>query len=213
MHLIKWVGRAALLALGVNAAQAAEVDGAQIARAGNGKGAVACSTCHGMDGAGMAAAGFPRLAGQNADYLAKQLRDMQQGLRSNPVMQPMAKALSDSEIVATSRFYAALPVPPAQERAPSDDVLNKGEQLANIGNWSKGVPACFKCHGAQGAGVASHFPSIAPQAASYTLAQLKAWKDGSRHNDPQGLMKTVAERLTDEDMTAVAAYLASLGAR
>ncbi|MHB1084935.1 MAG: c-type cytochrome [Thiobacillus sp.] len=213
MRLINWVGRAALLALCVSSAQAAEGEGAQIARAGNGKGADACSTCHGMDGAGMAVAGFPRLAGQNADYLAKQLRDMQQGLRSNPVMQPMAKALSDSEIVAVARFFAGLPVTPAQDRAPSDDVLKKGEHLAKIGNWSKGVPACFQCHGAQGAGVATHFPSIAPQSASYMLSQLKNWKNGSRHNDPQGLMKTVAERLTDDEMSAVAAYLASLGPR
>jgi cytochrome c553 len=207
----KMVWGAALLVLGASLAQAAETEGAKIVREGNGKGASACIACHGMDGAGQPAAGFPRLAGMNADYLAKQLHDMKQGLRSNPVMQPMAQALSDADMTATSRFYAALPVPPAMGPAPSGDMLIKGEQLARIGNWSKGVPACFKCHGDQGQGVAPHFPSIAPQSATYLVNQLNDWKSGSRHNDPQGLMKNVADRLSEEDMTAVAAYLASLG--
>jgi cytochrome c553 len=208
----KWVCGAALLTLGSVAAQAAETDGAKIVREGNGKGATACLACHGLDGAGQPAAGFPRLAGQNADYLAKQLHDMKQGLRSNPVMQPMAKALSESEIAATAKFYAALPVLPGTEPAPGADVLMKGELLAKTGNWSKGVPACFQCHGDQGQGVATHFPAIAPQSAIYLANQLRDWKSGSRHNDPQGLMKTVAERLSEEDVTAVAAYLASRGA-
>jgi cytochrome c553 len=212
MFSSKLVCGAALLTLGSIAAQAAEMDGAKIVREGNGKGASACLACHGQDGAGQPAAGFPRLAGMNADYLAKQLHDMKQGLRSNPVMQPMAKALSENEIAATARFYAALPVPPAKEPAPSGDVLMKGELLAKTGNWNKGVPACFQCHGDQGQGVATHFPAIAPQSATYLANQLRDWKSGSRHNDPQGLMKTVAERLSEEDVTAVAAYLASRGA-
>lgn len=202
---------AALFALGASVAQAAQTEDAKIVREGNGKGAAACIACHGQDGAGQPAAGFPRLAGMNADHLAKQLHDMKQGLRSNPVMQPIARALSDADIAATARFYAALPVPPAMGPAPSGDVLNRGKQLARIGNWSKGVPACFQCHGDQGQGVAPHFPAIAPQSATYLVNQLHDWKSGSRRNDPQGLMKSVADRLSEADMTAVAAYLASLG--
>lgn len=202
-----------LLNMGLAAARAAEVDGATIVRDGNGRGAAACSGCHGLNGAGVAAAGFPRLAGQNADYLAKQLRDMQRGLRSNPIMQPIAKALADDEIVATAGYFAALPIPPAQERAPADDLAKKGEQLAMTGDWSKGVPACYQCHGDQGQGVATHFPAIAPQSALYMVNQLRDWKGGRRHNDPQGLMRAVAERLSDDEMSAVAAYLASRGAR
>ena len=166
-----------------------------------------------MDGTGVAAAGFPRLAGQNADYLAKQLRDMQQGLRNDPIMQPTAKALNDKEILAVANYYASLPVKSSSEAAAVEDLLKKGEQLAKLGDWSKNVPACVQCHGENGTGVGLHFPAIAPQSANYTANQLRNWKSGSRHNDPQGLMKTVAERLSDDEIAAVAAYLASLGAR
>ncbi len=202
-----------LLALAVTISQAAEKDGSKIAREGNGKGAAACSTCHGMDGVGQPAAGFPRLAGQNADYLAKQLRDMQQGLRSNPVMGPVAKALSEKEILATAEYYAGLSVPPAQDKARSDENFKKGERLAKLGNWGNGVPACYQCHGDRGQGVGIHFPSIASQSAIYMANQLRAWKSGSRHNDPQGLMKTVADRLSNDEMTAVTAYFAGIGVR
>lgn len=213
MFLRKMVCGLALLALSATAAQASEAAGAKIAREGNGKGAAACNACHGADGAGQPAAGFPRLAGLDANYLAKQLRDMKQGLRGNPVMQPVARALSETDIVATARFYAALPTPSALGAAPDGDMLKKGEQLAKTGNWSKGVPACYQCHGDQGQGVASHFPAIAPQSATYLANQMREWKKGSRRNDPMGLMKSVAKQLSDDEITAVAAYLASRGAR
>lgn len=203
----------ALFALSATAAQASEAAGAKIAREGNSKGAAACNACHGANGAGQPAAGFPRLAGLDANYLAKQLRDMKQGLRSNPVMQPVAQALSEADIVATAQFYAALPAPPAMGPAPGGDMFRKGEQLAKTGNWSKGVPACYQCHGDQGQGVASHFPAIAPQSAAYIVNQMHEWKKSSRRNDPIGLMKAVAKQLSDEEITAVAAYLASRGTR
>ena len=75
------------------------------------------------------------------------------------------------------------------------------------------MPGCYQCHGEQGQGVASHFPAIAPQSALYVVNQLREWKNGGRHNDPQGLMRSVAERLSEDDMNAVAAYLAGPGAR
>jgi cytochrome c553 len=82
-----------------------------------------------------------------------------------------------------------------------------GERLAHNGNWDKGMPACFACHGVNGAGIAPHFPAIAGQGALYTTNQLKAWQGGSRHNDPQGLMKAVASKLSSEDVKAVSVYL------
>ncbi len=204
---------ASLLALCATTAHAAGMDGAKIVKDGTSSGAAACSSCHGMDGAGMSAAGFPRLAGQNADYLAKQLRDMQQGLRNDAVMQPTAKALNDKEIAAVAKYYASLPAKGSAEPAASEDLLKKGEQLAKLGDWSKSVPACVQCHGENGSGVGAHFPAIAPQSANYLASQLRNWKSGARHNDPQDLMKTVAEKLSDDEVAAVAAYLASLGAR
>lgn len=209
----KLMAGAAMLVLGMAAARAAEVDAAKIVREGNAKGAAPCSSCHGLDGAGQAAAGFPRLAGLNADYLAKQLHDFKRGLRSNPIMQPMSQALSDAEITATARYYAALPVPKASEPAADPTLIKKGEALFQHGNWSKGVPGCYQCHGPEGQGIGAHFPGIVPQSSTYVRNQIRDWKSGSRRNDPAGLMKSVAEHLSDDEAAAVAAYLASRGAK
>jgi len=211
MYVYRILSGCALLVFGIAAVQAAVPDGAKIAREGNGKGALACMSCHGQDGAGVAATGFPRLAGLNADYLAKQLQDMQKGSRSNPTMQPVAKALSSEEIIAVAKYYAALPIIATKEPVAGVSLLKGGEQLARYGKWSRGVPACFQCHGSEGRGVGSHFPGITAQSAVYLANQLRSWKAGSRKNDPQGLMKAVAVQLSEDEMKAVAAYLASLG--
>ncbi len=206
------VAGVALLGLGSAATQAAGVDALKLVRAGNDKGAAACVSCHGAEGAGQAAAGFPRLAGLDKNYLAKQLRDFQAGQRSNPVMRPFAQALSEAEIAAVAEYYSGLPVPAALEPQPDEALVKTGERLAEFGNWSKGVPACYQCHGPEGRGVATHFPTIAPQSATYIASQLHDWKTGSRHNDPVGLMKAVAERLSEDEIKAVSAYLASRSA-
>ena len=184
--------------------------GKRIASQGNGKGAPPCESCHGIDGLGTAAAGFPRLAGMNADYLLRQLNDYQNGTRNNPVMTSMAKTLTPQERGDLADYYAALPVPrqavqPAADRAR----LAGGQRIAEEGAWSKGVPACYRCHGPDGAGIPPHFPAIVDQPASYIVAQFSAWKDGSRSNDPIGLMKSVAMKLDGEDIANVAAWLAA----
>ncbi|MCK7576643.1 MAG: c-type cytochrome [Chromatiales bacterium] len=120
--------------------------------------------------------------------------------------------MNEAEVVAVAQFYAALPAPAALEPQPDETLMKAGERLAQIGNWSKGVPACYQCHGPDGQGVAAHFPAIAPQSATYVANQLRDWKSGSRHNDPASLMKAVAERLSEDEITAVAAYLASRNA-
>ena len=186
--------------------------GQQIATQGNSRGAVACVACHGPTGAGNAAAGFPRLAGLNADYLTKQLRDYQSGARDNPIMQPIAQALDEQEQVSVSAYYAAQEGSPAPligraDRAPQ----SLGERLATRGAWERDVPECVSCHGPGGAGVGAAFPRLAGQHASYIEQQLQAWKQGSRDNDPNQLMRPVAEKLTDEESAAVAAYFAQLG--
>lgn len=185
-------------------------DGAAIVKQGNASGALACATCHGANGIGQGAANFVRLAGLNEAYLAKQLRDFASGARDNPVMKPIASALTDQEKSAVARYFAALPPPgPAADVALDDALRSRGETLARQGKWDRGVPACFRCHGDNGRGVAPHFPAIAGQAAAYVEGQMKAWREGARRNDPVGLMAAVAQRLSDDDIKAVAAYLAS----
>lgn len=205
-----------LLAVGNNLTVAAGVDtGSALALQGNTRGAIACAGCHGADGAGNAATGFPRLAGLDAGYLKKQLLDFQSGSRRNAVMEPIAKALSDAEANAVTAYYAAQTATAAAGGLAADDAqaIARGERIALHGQWENTMPACVSCHGPGGQGVGTHFPALAGQSAKYIAAQFRAWRDGARRNDPLELMKGVAERLSEQDIAAVAAYFASLGPR
>lgn len=173
-----------------------------------GSGFAACAQCHGANGEGQAAAGFPRLASQNKNYLEKQLQDFKMKERRNsPIMQPIAQALSPQQILEVSAYYASLPS--GRSRA-SQASSSRGVELAQHGNWDKGMPACFACHGAKGTGIAPFFPALAGQNATYISQQLHAWKTGARRNDPQGLMKAVAEKMSAEEIAAVSAYLENM---
>ena len=186
--------------------------GTTIAQKGTASGA-ACMLCHGENGEGIAAATFPRprLAGQNRDYLIKQLMDFKAKLRKNPLMGPIANTLSTTQINDVADYYASLPAWKAGSGpAPTATAqTTRGAQLAHQGDWDKGMPACFTCHGVNGTGIPPHFPSIAGQNATYIANQLNAWKDGSRINDPEGLMKAVADKLSATDISAVSTYLAN----
>ena len=177
-----------------------------------GKGAaIACASCHGMEGAGNSAGGYPALAQMPQAYFTKQIADFKSGTRTNPIMTPIAKALTPEDAEAAGSFYASLPRPQSPSAPADAGMMARGENLSINGAWDRGLPACFKCHAPGGTGVAPSFPPIAGQHVGYTISQLQAWKNGTRTNDPLQLMKTVAEKLTDDDMRAVAAYLASLG--
>lgn len=184
-----------------------------IIRQGNGKGAVACLSCHGDQGQGNASAGYPYLAGQPAEYLVKQLQDFASKFRKNPVMQPFASALSADEIKAVANYYARLPLPKTASSMNNKSSLDKGEQLVTKGKWSVGVPACFQCHGNQGQGIPPNFPAISGQHESYLKAQLESWQKGGRSNDPVGLMQAVIAKLDSAEITAVSRYLAAQSPR
>lgn len=176
-------------------------------------GAIACASCHGVDGAGNAQAGFPALAQLPPAYFAKQIADFKAGTRTHPVMTPIAQAMSVEDADSTARHYASQPRPKAGASTVDPAVIARGKNLAINGAWDRQVPPCFKCHAVDGLGVPPAFPAIAGQHAAYTVSQLQAWKTGARTNDPQKLMKAVAENLTDDDIRSVAEYLATLGTR
>lgn len=201
------MGSALLLLLG----NAHALEGRKIfAEGGSQPGAMPCVACHGADGAGMAAAGFPRLAGLPAPYVRKQLEDFKGGSRSNPVMQPVANALTDAEIEAVSQALAAMPGPVPQAVYRGDMPLNAAQKLAQQGAWERQIPACASCHGPAGTGGGDAFPPLAGQPAAYLAAQLTAWQNGTRHNDPNDLMGHIAKSLTAEEVQGVAQYFASL---
>ncbi|HUA80898.1 MAG TPA: c-type cytochrome [Dyella sp.] len=185
-------------------------DGATIAHQGNGHGVAPCMACHGADGGGESAAGFPRLAGLPQAYLRKQLDDFANGSRRNATMQPVASALSDAERDALSQYYSKLAIPNATPAsAPSGGTAQLGQSLAEHGRWSNSLPACEQCHGPGGIGVGDHFPPLAGQSAVYLGNALHAWQQGARHNDPLQLMQSVTSKLSDADIAAVSAWYAS----
>ena len=171
-----------------------------------------CAACHSNDGNSTAAAN-PKIAGQFPEYLHKQLMDFKaQGgkkpARPSPVMQGMVANLSEADMKALSAYYAGQKLKPAA--AADKELAALGQKLWRGGNPATGVPACAGCHGPAGAGMPAQYPRIAGQFSEYVAGQLKAFKDGSRANDPGGMMRGVAARMTEREMRAVAEYAAGL---
>jgi cytochrome c553 len=161
-----------------------------------------CSVCHG-DAGETASEDFPRLAGQHAAYLAKQLQDYRAGIRTG-LMARQAKGLSDADIQAIAAYYAAQAVPPP---GPPSATAAAGRALY-VNGKSGGTPACLVCHGEAARGTAQ-LPRLAGQHADYLERQLKDFTLRKRTND-NAVMHEVAENLTPAEMRAVAEYLASV---
>lgn len=172
--------------------------------------ALACITCHGAEGEGVAAAGFPRLAGLSAEYMKKQLADVVSGDRANPIMQPIAAALTAEEADAVITMLANKPAPEVETIGRAAAAHTLGETLALRGAWERNIPECVACHGPSGVGVGDAFPPLVGQSTKYLASQLNAWRQGTRKNDPNDLMGHIARQLSDDEIQAVSAYFAGL---
>jgi cytochrome c553 len=168
-----------------------------------------CSACHGFNG-NSTSPNFPRLAGQQPDYLVAQLKDFRGHKRSDPAgfeyMWGLSRKLTDGQIEQLSDYYSrqqSLPGAPAAEV-----LMHRGQSIFEQGIPDAGVPACQGCHGPAGRGNGT-FPQIARQHSDYVVKQLEVFQRTDER--PNGaMMKVVAHALTGEDMTAVAAYLQSM---
>lgn len=171
----------------------------------------ACQACHGDHGEGSPAVHAPRIAGQSADYLKKQLDDFAIGTRDNPIMAMIARALSDQQRTELAARYAAMSAPyVAQHASYNAAQLARGRQLAYQGDENKRVQACNNCHGPDGSGLPHSAPYLSGQWAEYLAIAIQAWQQGTRKNDAGQLMRSVAGRLDDADISAVTGYYASL---
>ena len=199
-------------------------------------GVPACAACHGPNGEGSAQTGFPRLAGLDAGYLHKQLRDFARelppsgiavepmardysktpriysdktvftpGVRRDAAMNDIATQLSDDNMRDLSAYYASLRFT-AQPLKAEFEVLERGQDR---GKPEYGLPACVSCHAPDGEGFGADFPPLAGQPPRYIVEQINRWQRGDRDNDPMGMMRAVAEQLTDADKANVAAYYAN----
>jgi cytochrome c553 len=172
-----------------------------------------CAACHGAEGNATAPAN-PKLAGQVPEYVVKQLVNFRPGPngrkpeRDNAIMLGFASQLSPQDMKDVAAFYASQKLVP--DVARNKDSIEIGRRIWRGGIVEKGVPACAGCHGVTGQGVAAQYPLLAGQWTEYTEAQMKAWRSGERHNDPNGMMRGVAARMSDAEIRAVSDFIAGL---
>ena len=168
----------------------------------------ACVPCHSGGTAGAPSAPtFPRLDGQHAAYLEKQLREYKSGKRTSAIMAPLIGAMKTQQIPSLAAHFAS------QKGAPgavqNQELAARGKVLYEEGNRASGVPGCIGCHQATGAG-SERYPRLAGQLPAYTVQQLADFKGAKRTNDRAHVMRAVAGRLTEDEMRAVAEYVAGL---
>lgn len=176
------------------------------AAAGQAKSAL-CATCHGAEGNSEISIN-PKLAGQNVNYLIKQLRDYQSGNRVNATMSAMVAALTDQDILDIAAWYSSQQV--TLEGADLE-MLELGETIYRGGIKDLSVAACSACHSPTGGGnTPAGFPSLSGQHPDYTLMQLKAFRSGERQNDSSSMMRSTVERLTDRELEALSSYVSGL---
>jgi cytochrome c553 len=168
-----------------------------------------CARCHGARGQGRRQA-FPNIAGLSAGYIAAQLRDFHDGTRRSGFMQPVAAALNDDAILAAATYFSGLPRGAATAPATTPDLLAEGEAVVKDGTPAKSLPACNTCHLPPG-GPDPAVPVITGQPPDYTLTQLQLFATGARSGTPAAeAMGRVARAMSEEQMKAVAVYLAGV---
>ena len=178
------------------------------AKAGESK-AAACGACHGMDG-NPSDKRYPKLAGQNEAYIARQISLFKSQKRQNPIMMGFAATQSDQDMHDIGAYFAGKASIPG---VADDKLVERGQALYRGGDSKLGVPACMACHGPDGRGMAgAGFPQLAGQWTDYVATKLKEWKAGTTWGDDANakVMPTIAQKLSDADITALASYVEGL---
>lgn len=202
MNRLKPIIAAAFLAI-VGTAQA-QSDGDAEAGAQR---AAQCAGCHGLDGKATQPS-YPNIGGQHASYIAKQLTEYRSGDRQNSIMNGIAGALSDEDIVNLAAHYSQQELTPG---VANEENLETGETIYRGGITSADIASCTACHGPQGYGnLAAVYPVLSGQNAEYTAQQLRYFRSGERNNDPNAMMRMLAHRLTDGEIDIVSNYIQGL---
>lgn len=166
--------------------------------------AVVCHACHGANG-NSANPEWPSLAGLGADYISEQLKNFKDGKRTNPVMMPNVATLSAVDMADLGAYFDSLPNT-GLEADPS--YWQAGEKLYRGGDPARAIPACMACHGPTGRGnEPAKFPALGGQQSVYLAKQLNDYASGARTTGPNGIMETIAKRLSPEDIRNLASYL------
>jgi len=166
-----------------------------------------CAACHGVDGNSVNPE-WPSLAGQNASYIVAQLQHFKDGDRQNPLMSPQAAALNPQDMADLAAYFSSQTITP-KEADP--DLVTRGQKIYRGGDEARGITACIACHGPNGRGNAvAGYPAIAGQHATYLANQLRLYGSGDRSSDPNQMMRSIARRMTENDIKAVASYMQGL---
>jgi cytochrome c553 len=166
-----------------------------------------CAGCHGQDGNSVNPQ-WPKLAGQHPKYIYKQLQDFKRGARVNPIMSRQAADLTEADMRDLAAYFSAQTTSPG---TANEEGLGLGEQVYRGGVPGRSVPACMACHGPAGFGnPAAVFPRLAYQHAPYVADELRDYRAGTRANDPSAVMRTIARRMTTQEIEAVAQYVSGL---
>ena len=168
--------------------------------------AQSCVACHGADG-NSTNSGFPSLAGQVPGYIEGQLAAFKSGKRANAIMMGMAQPLSPEDMADIDAWYASQTITPRSISEDQVEIATQGEAIYRGGLAALSVPACMACHGPAGHGIPSNFPRVAGQWPEYLEAQLLAFKSGERAGK---IMGPIAHRLTNDQINALAIYMAAL---
>jgi len=170
-----------------------------------------CTACHGVHGEGTDNDYFPRLAGKPADYLYNQLQNFREGRRKYPPMNYLVTYLSDDYLHEIATYFSQQrpPYPPPAKPTATAATVSRGQQIVLNGDGAKKIPACAACHGATLTGMEPAIPGLVGLHSDYISAQLGAWRSGSRHAKAPDCMQQIATRLTDDDVSAVAAWLST----
>lgn len=170
---------------------------------------ITCSACHGADGNSISPL-WPNIAGQAAKYTVAQLKAFKDGKRADPLMTSQAMLLSDEDMMDLAVYFETLPA--AAQAVADPSLVNRAEALFRGGNTADGIAACIACHGPTGRGnPAAAYPALNGQHAAYTAKQLKDYASGARQSDgATRMMRQIAERLSADDIEALASYIQGL---
>lgn len=171
--------------------------------------AQACAACHGQQGISSAGT-FPNLAGQQASYLAKQIKNIRDGARNVPQMAGQVDNFSDQDAADVAAYFANMDPNLGQVDA-EEEVIARGRELYRAGDLNKGIPSCAACHTPTGQGIGTAaYPALSGQHPQYTVSTLTAFAKGERNNDPNAIMRSIASKMSDADMEAVGTYVFGL---
>ncbi len=165
-----------------------------------------CASCHGPAGISQVAEN-PHLAGLQPRYFIQQLKDFKSGKRASPIMAPIMATIEESEFEALATYFREQKPPPPGKGNPA--LLAKGKEIFYEGIVASAVPACSGCHNDDGTGT-NRYPRVAGQQTAYLIQQMLGYKTGSRDNDDRGVMRAVAQRMSEQEIKAVAEFIVTM---